>query len=165
MQRPLYHPFPTERKEIRLHTLANLFRLVVDVFGRPNAKSRLEKLEGKEIQADIPALGGSLVFKPYAGRIHARVGISDEPVGTITLAVPFEEVLDVLAEIICLPNTKRGVLTVFTQYILKKKVKVQWRPKSLLAILKIFRCFMLGTHPMYQKYGLPDFIKKKGSHT
>lgn len=152
-EKSLKRVFPVERKDIRLHTLANLFRLVVDIYGLSNSKQKLQALEGEEIEAHLPALDGYLTFKPYGDRVFAFVRRASNPCGQLALTVPYEEILDVLADVIKLPNTLGGLLRIFTRYVLKGKIKIKL--KGIRAVIRIFKCFMLGKHPMYAVLGPP----------
>ncbi|MHA1733237.1 MAG: hypothetical protein ACTSU5_14920 [Promethearchaeota archaeon] len=147
--RKIKREYPLTREDARLNVLANLFPILVDLYGMPGPKKKLEKIEGKEIVAHIPSLNGSLVFKPYGEHIYVDIGDSENAVARLWFNVPAEDVIPDISDIIRTPHTLRGLLHLLTGYLLRGKLKV----KGLGPVLKIFRCLMCGKNPMYAEKG------------
>lgn len=149
--RKIQREYPLSREAARLNVLCNLFPILVDLYGMPKPLRKLESIEGQEIVAHIPALRGAITFKPYGGHIYADPGESENPLARVWFNVSFDEILPALADIIRTPHTLRGLLHLAFAYLLKGKIKV----KGLGAVLKIFRCFMVGKNPVYKQAGVP----------
>ncbi len=133
-------------KTIKLNVIANLFRMLVDIYGAPKAKDNLKKVEGEEIMVSFKALGGSIVLKPHAGRVIAEVGESDSAIAKINVKVKEEQLLDVLEDI-CKSSQRWGILKILFKYILTRKIGMGG---SLRASMTTFKSLMIGDHEMYE---------------
>ena len=99
--------------QIKLNVIANLIRLLVDIYGLPKAKENLKKVEGEEIVVSFPALNGSIVVKPHGGRAIAEVGDSETAIAKIKINVKDEKIYDVIEDIITLFINDLGRLTLY----------------------------------------------------
>ncbi len=133
--------------QVKLNVIANLLRLLVDIYGSEKAKENLKKVEGEEIVLDIPALNGSIVVKPHGGRTIAEVGDSEAAISRITIKVKDEKIYDVIEDIIK-SSQRWGILKIFFKYILMRKISFSG---SLGAMINTFKVLMIGDHEMYKK--------------
>ena len=133
--------------KVKLNVLANLFRLLVDIYGNKKAKENLKKIEGEEIEVKIPALNGSIVIKPHAGRILAEVGESESAIARISFKAKDEKLFDVVEDVIK-SSQRWGMLKVFFKYILTRKVGIGG---SIRANWTAFKTLMIGDHEMYKR--------------
>ncbi|MHA1649562.1 MAG: hypothetical protein ACTSYB_05155 [Candidatus Helarchaeota archaeon] len=134
-------------EQIKLRVIANLLRLLVDIYGDLKAKENLSKIEGEEILFRFPALNGALVVKPHAGRLIAMVGESESPIATINFKVEDTKIYDTIEDIIK-SSGYWGILKFIFKYVLRRKVGIGG---SLRALIKIFKVLGIGNHEMYKR--------------
>ena len=134
-------------EQIKLNVLANLLRLLVDIYGAPKAKANLSKVEGEEIIVAFPALKGAIVIRPHGGRIIAEVGESETAIARINFKVKDEKILDVIEDIVK-SSQRWGIFKVLFKYILLGKIGIHG---SLGANINTFKALMIGDHEMYKK--------------
>jgi len=134
-------------EQIKLNVLANLLRLLVDIYGAPKAKVKLNKVEGEEIVVAFPALKGAIVIRPHGGRIIAEVGESETAIARINFKVKDEKILEVIEGIIK-SSQRWGIIKVLFKYILFGKIGIHG---SLSANINTFKALMIGDHEMYKK--------------
>ena len=135
-------PLDWSYKQIKLMVFANLLRISVDIYGSPNAKENLSKVDGEEFVMDFPALGGSIVIKPQGNRILASVGDSEDPTARITINVKEEKVFDVLEDI-AKSSQRWGIIKLFFKYLLWRRIKIKG---SLRKASTTFKTMMLGDY-------------------
>ncbi|HUY01126.1 MAG TPA: hypothetical protein VMV49_16320 [Candidatus Deferrimicrobium sp.] len=140
-------PLDLSYEQIRLNVIANLLRLLVDIYGSPKAKENLSKVEGEEIVINYPALHGSIVVKPHGGRLIAEVGESESAIATINFKVKEDKIDDIVEDIIK-SSQRWGNLKVFFKYILTRKIGFSG---SIGAMMNTFKALMIGDHEMYKK--------------
>ncbi len=140
-------PIEYNYAQIKLNVIANLLRLLVDIYGSPKAKQNLKKVEGEEIVIAFPALDGSIVLKPHAERILAELGETDSAIARITFKVKDDRIFDIFEDIIK-SSPRWGIVKVLFKYILTLKIRIKG---SLRAIMNTFKALMIGDHEMYKK--------------
>jgi hypothetical protein len=140
-------PLDLSYENIELNVIANLFRLLVDIYGAPKAKAALSKVEGEEIVVAFPALKGAIVIRPHGGRIFAEVGDSETAIARINFKVKAEKSFDVVEDIVK-SSQRWGIFKVLFKYILLGKIGFHG---SLRAIMTTFKALMIGDHEMYKK--------------
>jgi len=134
-------------EQIKLSVMANLFRLVVDVYGPSKAKAILNKVEGEEIVIAFPALKGAIVIRPQSGRILTEVGESETAIARINFKVKDEKIYDVIEDLVK-SSQRWGLFKFFFKYILWGKVRIHG---SLRAITNTFKALRIGDNEMYKK--------------
>ena len=147
MQSSIRKQLDLSYSQIKLNVIANLFRLLVDIYGLPKAKENLKKVEGEEIVIVFPALNGSIVVKPHGGRTIAEVGDSETAIAKIKFKVKDEKIFDVIEDIIT-SSQRWGIFKIFFKYILMRKIGFSG---SLRAMINTFKVLMIGDHEMYKK--------------
>ncbi|MHA1321386.1 MAG: hypothetical protein ACTSRL_01195 [Candidatus Helarchaeota archaeon] len=133
--------------DVKLHILANLLRLLVDIYGLPKAKQKLDKVEGEEIVVEFPALEGSIVIRPHGGRLIAEVGDSEEAITRIRVKARDEQIFPVMEDIIK-SSQRWGILKIFFKYILTRKIGFKG---SIGAMINTFKAMMIGDHEMFKR--------------
>ncbi|MHA1378699.1 MAG: hypothetical protein ACTSRG_09990 [Candidatus Helarchaeota archaeon] len=133
-------------KRVKLGVIANLFRILTEIYTEEKSLKRLDKIDGKEITVYFPPLNGTLLFKIFNRRLVTSVGDSDDAVSRITLDVPEDKIIDYIAGIVKSSDSLGGVLHVLKLYI-QRKVKVKG---SMFKALTLFRCLMCGNSPAYK---------------
>lgn len=146
-QSEIRKPLDLSYENIKLNVLANLLRLLVDIYGSPKAKAALSKVEGEEIVLAFPALKGSIVIRPHGERVFAEVGDSETAIARINFKVKAEKSFDVVEDIIK-SSQRWGSFKVFFKYILLGKIGLHG---SLRTIINTFKSLMIGDHEMYKK--------------
>ncbi|MHA1270867.1 MAG: hypothetical protein ACTSPY_13825 [Candidatus Helarchaeota archaeon] len=148
-------------EQIKLNVLANLFRMLIDIYGSEKSKKGLKKIEGEEIYVDFPDLDGGIIFKPYNGRVfgNAAFGLKDseKPKIRLNFKVKDDKIYETLEKIIkSKPNTW-SILKIFFKHILIGRIRIS--PLSKMGIVStLFKSLMIGDHPMYKDVD----IKKMG---
>ncbi|MBD3229146.1 MAG: hypothetical protein GF329_13240 [Candidatus Lokiarchaeota archaeon] len=150
-------------KQVKINVLANLFRLLVDIYGHPKAKKNLSKIEGKEIYVNLPDLNGGIIFKPYGGRVLGTPAFnlddSEKPSARLNLKVKDEKIFDVLEKIIKMKSNNWSFVKIFFKYILTGKIGLSIA--KLSPIVTLFKCLMIGDHPMYEEVDIRELGKEK----
>lgn len=134
-------------ENIKLNVIANLFRLLVDIYGAPKAKAALSKVEGEEIVLAFPALKGAIVIRPHGGRIFAEVGDSETATARINFKIKEEKIFDAVEDIVK-SSARWGIFKVLFKYVLLGKMGLHG---SLGALITTFKSLMIGDHEMYKK--------------
>ena len=135
-----------KEKRVKLGVIANLFRILSEIYTEEKSIKRLDGIDGKEITVHFPPLNGTLLFKIFDRRLVTSVGESEDAVSHITLDVPEEKIIDYIAEIVKSSDSLGGILHVLKLYI-TRKVKVKG---SIFKALTLFRCLMCGNSPAYK---------------
>jgi hypothetical protein len=133
-------------KQIKLRVIANLLRLLVDIYGDPEKKAGLDKLEGEEVLLEFPALEGSVVVRPHAGRMIAVVGDSESPKARIKFRVEDEKIYDIIENLIK-SSGRWGKIKAFFKYVIPRKIGIGG---SIGAVLKFMGVMGIGNHEMYE---------------
>ena len=150
-------------KQIKLNVLANLFRMLVDIYGYPPARRNLAKIEGKEIYVNLPNLDGGIIFKPQSGRVFGTAVFdlkdSEKPKARLNLKVKDEKIYDVLEEIIRMKSSNLSFIKILFKYILTGKIGLSIA--KLGTIITLFKCLMIGDHPMYKEVNIRELGNDK----
>ena len=148
-------------EQIKLNVLANLFRMLVDIYGYPPAKKNLEKIEGKDIYINFPYLNGGIICKPSAGRIIGNatslLADSEKPRARVNFKVKDKKIYDILERIIMMKSSNYSIIKILFKYILTGKIGLSLT--SLGTIMTLFKCLMIGNHPMYKKVNIKELVK------
>ena len=135
-----------DHKQIKLRVIANLLRLLVDIYGDPEKKAGWDKLEGEEILLEFPALEGSVVVRPHAGRMIAVVGDSESPKAKVKFRVEDEKIYDIIEDMIKSAG-RWGKIKAFFKYVIPRKIGIGG---SIGAVLKFMGVMGIGNHEMYE---------------
>ncbi|MHA1311108.1 MAG: hypothetical protein ACTSQO_09275 [Candidatus Helarchaeota archaeon] len=150
-------------EQIKLNVLANLFRMLVDIYGYPKAKKNLSKIESEEIYVHFPYLKGGIIFRPHGERVIGQVvkelKDSEKPKARLNFKVKDEKIYDVIEKIIKYKSNNWSILKVFFKYILTGKVGLSILKVGTIIVL--FKCLMIGDHPMYKEVDIRDFSKQE----
>ncbi|MHA1230591.1 MAG: hypothetical protein ACTSRP_08625 [Candidatus Helarchaeota archaeon] len=143
-------------EQVKLNVLANLFRMLVDIYGYPPAKKRLSKIEGEEIYVNFPHLKGGIIFKPFGERVVGTavsdLPESEKPKARLNFKVKDEKIYDILEKIIKMKSSNWSFIKIFFKYILTGKIGLSVSRLGTLIVL--FKCLMIGDHPMYKNVNL-----------
>lgn len=134
-------------KQVKLNVLANLLRLLVDIYGLPKAKANLAKVEGEEIVVEFTALDGAIVIRPHGERLIAEVGDSETAITRIKVKVKDDQIFEVMENIIK-SSQRWGILKVLLKYILPRKIGFSG---SIGAMINTFKALMIGDHAMFKR--------------
>ena len=149
-------------EQIKLNVLANLFRMLVDIYGYPKAKENLANIEGEEIYVNFPSLKGGIIFKPYGRRVYGKVvhdiSDSDKPKARLNFKVKDEQVFDILEYIIKMKSSTLSVFKIIFKYGLTGKIGLSIMKAGTL--MTLFKCLMIGDHPMYKQVNIHEFEKQ-----
>ncbi|MHA1132239.1 MAG: hypothetical protein ACTSQI_08020 [Candidatus Helarchaeota archaeon] len=141
-------------KQIKLRVIANLLRLLVDIYGDPKKKEGLDKLEGEEILLEFPELEGSLIVRPHGRRMITVVGDSESPKARIKFRARDEKIYDVIEDMIK-SSGRWGTIKAFFKYVIPRKIRIKG---SLRAVMKFMGVLSIGNHEMYK------IAKEKAKH-
>jgi hypothetical protein len=147
LPREIRKPMDLSYESIKLNVIANLLRLLEEIYGAPEAKAALSKVEGEEIVMAFPALKGAIVIRPHGGRLFAEKGDSETAVARINLKVKDEKIFDILEDV-AKSSRRWGIFKVLFKYVLTTKIRLHG---SLRAIMATFASLMIGDHEMYKR--------------
>ncbi|MHA1299229.1 MAG: hypothetical protein ACTSO9_07340 [Candidatus Helarchaeota archaeon] len=134
------------KNKVKLGVIANLFRILTEIYSEKKSKKRLDKIDGNEIVVFFPPLDGSVLFKVFDRRIVTSVGDSDEAVSRITFKVKEDQIIDEIAIIVKSPDSIRGLLHVLKLWM-TRKISIKG---SIFKALTLFRCLMVGNSEAYK---------------
>jgi len=139
--------FTVPEDRIRLGVIANLLRLLIEIYADEKRYKLLDDLNGEEIQFEFPNLGGSVLFKIYDRRIIETVGSSEDAVTTFVMKAERDEVLTAMQPILKNSNGFFGMLRVIG-WMIKGGVS---KRGSTWKGLKFIRVIMMGNSEEYKK--------------
>ena len=135
----------------KLGVLAQLFRMIIDIYGDKEAKHNLRKNKGREMEFYFASLNGGIVFKATEFSVSANVGESADPITRVIIFVPEDEIVDTFLPVFKYPPTIYGWTMLIFRYlipfVITRKIKIKG---SWLASLRLFRCVM-GVIPRVEK--------------
>ena len=142
--------FDTSFKGIRIKAVANLLYLMINIYGLPKAKKNLKKkLDGKEVAINLPALGGSIIFKVSGERLVPYIGSPESVVASFTVREKDEtKALDIIENVIKTPGTNFGLIKLIFKYLLTRKASIN---RNLGSVITFLKTIMIGKHDMYKK--------------
>ncbi len=141
--------FDTSYEGIRIKAVANLLYLMVNIYGLPKAKKNLKKkLDGKELAVNLPALGGSIIFKVSGERLVPYIGSPENAKASFSIRKKDEiKALDIIEDVIKTPGTNFGLIKLIFKYLLTRKASIGG---SLGAVITFLKTIMIGKHKMYK---------------
>ena len=141
--------FDTSYDGIRIKAVGNLLYLMINIYGLPKAKKNLKKkLDGKEVAINLPALGGSIIFKVSGERLVPYVGTPEKVAASFTVKSNDEtEALDIIEDVIKTPGTNFGLLKLIFKYLITRKASIN---RNLGSVITFLKTIMIGKHEMYK---------------
>jgi hypothetical protein len=135
------------RDEARASSLGRLFQLLTDIFGQDKQMLSLGKIEGAEVLAVFPSLGGrSVTWKVSNCHILPYMNKSDHAAAQIIFNVPRDAIVPLIVDVIRTKANTSGLFKLIFKYVLTGKIKLKG---ALFTALKIIMALMVGAHPMY----------------
>ncbi len=135
------------RDEARASSLGRLFQLLTDIFGQKKQMLSLGKIDGAEVLAVFPSLGGrSVTWKVSNCHILPYMNKSDHAAAQIVFNVPRDAIVPLIVDVIRTKANVQGLFKLVFKYVLPGKVKLKG---SLTTALKVIMALMVGAHPMY----------------
>ncbi|MHA1734373.1 MAG: hypothetical protein ACTSU5_20730 [Promethearchaeota archaeon] len=142
----LYEPREI-RRDALVSNLARLFQILTNTFGLDKAMGALRKIEGKEVTALFPKLGGrAATLKVVDGQLFPHEGPAKNPAATVVFNVEEPDLVPLINSVIRTKANLGGLLKLTWKYLLRGKIKVRG---SLGVALKVIKCLMIGEHRMY----------------
>ena len=140
--------FDPSRKAVRLRAIANMLYLLVNIYGLPESKKRMKKIDGKEFIIGFPALDGSITYKVSGDRVVPFIGESEKATGRFIFKIKEDKIMPTIQDVIRMPGTTLGVLKLVFKYMLTGKVRFGG---SIFSTINFVKCIMIGKHEMYGK--------------
>jgi hypothetical protein len=136
-------------KQARILNFARLANMLVDLFGLEEGFEKVGKRVGQEVELQIPSLNGVLSFTLVSQKADfiCRAEEAKQPAATIILKVKKDNVIKVLSNIIKSRANIFGLMKLVPKFLLGK-IKVKG---SLLTVLALVRCIMIGKNEVYNK--------------
>jgi len=136
-------------RQARILNFARLANMLVDLFGLEEGFEKVGKRAGQEVELQIPSLNGVLSFTLVSQKADfiCRAEKAKKPAATIILKVEKDDVIKVLSNIIRSKANIFGLLKLVPKFLLGK-IKVKG---SLLTVLALVRCIMIGKNEVYNK--------------
>ena len=136
------------REQTIAGTIGRLFQMLVDIYGTEiKSLDKIKKREGQEVELFFKSLNKSVTMNLSKTVLKSYEGKSDKAVATITLAIPKEDLISTINDLIRTKNNFLGLLKVVFKYILPRKIRIKG---SLGAAIKIIKLLSIGTHSMYK---------------
>lgn len=136
-------------KQARILNFARLANMLVDLFGLEESFKKVGKQAGQEVELQIPTLNGVLSFTLVSQKADfmCRAEKAQNPAATIILNVEKDNVIKVLSNIIKSKANIFGLMKLVPKLLLGK-IKIKG---SLLTVLALVRCIMIGKNEVYNK--------------
>ena len=136
-------------RETKVLNITRLATMLVDLFGSDEPFKKIAKREGQEVEMYLKELNGYITFTLTSDRnnFNCRAERAKEPIAKIIVNVKEKDIIPVISNIIRSKNNIFGLMKLL-KYILPGKVKLKG---SIIAILKLVRCLMIGKHEVYKK--------------
>nr|MDO8108917.1 hypothetical protein [Candidatus Sigynarchaeota archaeon] len=135
------------RNEAKASNLGRLFQLLTDIFGQRRQMLSLTKIDGAEVLAVFPSLGGrSVTWKVSNCHILPYMNKSDHAAAQIIFNVPRDAIVPLIIDVIRTKANMQGLFKLLFKYVLPGKVKLKG---SFFTAVKIIMALMVGAHPMY----------------
>jgi len=136
-------------RETKVLNITRLATMLVDLFGSDEPFKKIAKREGQEVEMYLKELNGYITFTLTSDRnnFNCRAERAKEPIAKIIVNVKEKDIIPVISNIIRSKNNLFGLMKLL-KYILPGKVKLKG---SIIAILKLVRCLMIGKHEVYKK--------------
>ena len=136
-------------RETKVLNITRLATMLVDLFGSDEPFKKIAKREGQEVEMYLKELNGYITFTLTSDRnnFNCRTERAKEPIAKIIVNVKEKDIIPVISNIIRSKNNIFGLMKLL-KYILPGKVKLKG---SIIAILKLVRCLMIGKHEVYKK--------------
>lgn len=137
------------KHQTKVSHLARLLQILTDTYGIPKNMNALKSMEGSEVSAFFPKLGGRYAtIKISNCCLYPIFSKAEKPVATIIFNLKNEEIVPVINDVIKTPANLFGIGKLVVKYVITGKIKLKG---SLFKALTIIKTIMLGQHPMYQK--------------
>jgi len=136
---------PLTEEKIKLHVIANVLRLVVEIYTPEDRKEKLKKIEGEEILLKFPY--GSITVIPNNERLLVKVGEPENPSAFIEFKESDENDTDAIGTLLSGKSSIWGLLKLVFKYVIPGKIKLSWRSLGKLRIL--LGLLSLGDEPMW----------------
>ncbi|MHA1299230.1 MAG: hypothetical protein ACTSO9_07345 [Candidatus Helarchaeota archaeon] len=127
-------------KRVKLGVIANLFQMVIEIYTDEKTLENLDKINGKEIVLEFPALEGSVLFRIFDRKVVASVGDSDQAVSRIIVKADEDQIVNQFSSITTSDDSFRGLLR-FLKLWITRKIGIKG---SKLKARTFFRCLMVG---------------------
>jgi len=136
-------------RETKVLNITRLATILIDLFGSDEPFKKIAKREGQEVEMYLKELNGYITFTLTSDRnnFNCRTERAKEPIAKIIVNVKEKDIIPVISNIIRSKNNIFGLMKLL-KYILPGKVKLKG---SIIAILKLVRCLMIGKHEVYKK--------------
>jgi len=136
-------------RETKVLNITRLATMLVDLFGSDEPFKKIAKREGQEVEMYLKELNGYITFTLTSDRnnFNCRAERAKEPIAKIIVNIKEKDIIPVISNIIRSKNNIFGLMKLL-KYILPGKVKLKG---SIIAILKLVRCLMIGKHEVYKK--------------
>ncbi|MHA1144078.1 MAG: hypothetical protein ACTSRW_05015 [Candidatus Helarchaeota archaeon] len=139
--------FDHSREKVRLRAIANLLYLLINIYGLPETKKRMKKIDGKEFIIRFPALNGAITYKISGDQMVPYIGESKGAIGRLTFKVKEEKIMETIEQVIKMPGNNTGFLRLVFKYLLTGKIGFGG---AMISTMRFVKSIMLGKHEMYK---------------